>query len=86
MLLGEPLDGAGNLISGSVGDMRQLRELPRISALRFGFPTDASDAPLARFAAAPRFRSEIGRTDHVCHLMNVIRHENTKTRKHETKP
>jgi hypothetical protein len=41
MLLGEPLDGAGNLISGSVGGMRQLRELPRISALRFGFPTDA---------------------------------------------
>jgi hypothetical protein len=40
-LLGEPLDGAGNLISGSVGDLRQLRELPRISALRFGFPTHA---------------------------------------------
>jgi hypothetical protein len=41
MLLGEPLDGAGNLGSGSVGDMRQLRELPRISALRLGFPTVA---------------------------------------------
>ncbi len=27
--------------------MRQLRELPRTSALRFGFPTDACDAPLA---------------------------------------
>jgi hypothetical protein len=40
-LLGEPLDGAGNLSSGSVGDMRQLRELPRTSALRFGFPTYA---------------------------------------------
>jgi hypothetical protein len=35
-LLGEPLDGAGNLGSGCVGDMRQLRELPRISALRLG--------------------------------------------------
>jgi hypothetical protein len=33
LLLGEPLDGAGNLGSGSVGDMRQLRELPRISGV-----------------------------------------------------
>ena len=47
MLLRELRDGAGNLISGSVGEMRQLRELPRISALRFGFPTTARDAPLA---------------------------------------
>jgi hypothetical protein len=36
-----PFDGAGKLISGSVGGMRQLRELPRISALRFAFPTVA---------------------------------------------
>jgi hypothetical protein len=56
MLVGEQLEGAGNLISGSVGEMRQLRELPRISALRFGFPTDARAAPLATFAAAARFR------------------------------
>jgi hypothetical protein len=47
--------GAGNLSSGSVGEMRQLRE-PRISALRFGFPTVARGAPLARFAAAACFR------------------------------
>ena len=53
MLLRELRDGAGNLISGSVGGMRQLRELPRISALRFGFPTAAGDAPLANV----RFRS-----------------------------
>ena len=51
MLLGEPLDGAGNLISGCVGDMRQLRELPPTSAFRFGFPTVAGHAPLAQFAA-----------------------------------
>jgi hypothetical protein len=41
LLLREPLDGAGFLGSGSVGGMRQLRELPRISALRLGIPTDA---------------------------------------------
>ena len=56
MLLGEQLDGAGNLISGADGDMRQLHELPRISALRFGFPACVCDAPLATFAAAARFR------------------------------
>jgi hypothetical protein len=56
LLLCEPLDGAGKLGSGSVGDMRQLPELPRISALRLGFPTDARDAPLATFAAAAGFR------------------------------
>jgi hypothetical protein len=43
----EPLDGAGNLGSGSVGGMRQLHELPRLSALLLGFPPDARHAPLA---------------------------------------
>jgi hypothetical protein len=38
VLLGEPLDDAGNLISGSVGDMPQLRELRRISGLSIRFP------------------------------------------------
>ncbi len=59
MLLGEQLDGAGNLISGTGGDMRQLRELPRISALRFGFPAGVHDAPLASFAAAARFQPSL---------------------------
>jgi hypothetical protein len=32
------LDDAGNLISGAVGDMPQLRELRRISGLPIRFP------------------------------------------------
>jgi hypothetical protein len=51
----EPLDGTGSLGSGSVGDMRQLLELPRISALRLGFPTAAGDAPLAGSLAQQAF-------------------------------
>jgi hypothetical protein len=58
-LLGEPLDGAGNLGSGCVGDMRQLRELPRMSALRLGFPTDADTRRSQRFAAAAGLRPVI---------------------------
>jgi len=38
MLLREPLGDAGNLISGAVGGMPQLRELRRISGLTIRFP------------------------------------------------
>ena len=47
---GGRVDGAENRRSRTVGEMRQdplsVSGLPRISALRVGFPTDARDAPL----------------------------------------
>jgi len=39
---------------GAVGGMRQLPELPRISALRRDFPTIARDAPLATVRVGSR--------------------------------
>ena len=52
MLLGEPLDGAGNRRSGSWAQRRQVRDLAWTRPCASGFPSVARDAPLARFAAA----------------------------------
>ena len=45
-------DGAGNRISASGLQRRQVRDLPRTRRCDCDFPSDACDAPLTRFASA----------------------------------
>ena len=49
MLLGEPLDGAGNRRSGNGHRTGQVRDLAWTRPFAGGFASGACDAPLARF-------------------------------------